>query len=431
MVTSRFLSLILSALCAGSPLFAQDKPPVVPVPRDLPVDRLTYEGAELRGLVFGTGPTGELWFACRREWLRKTYPDLATKLENDQNDREWALRVDYARRLAAWDKSLEASPANEQLKGFIDEQISRMDPGLGADGAAGKGPFVLVRLLPKQPRKLIRAKPEYLKLVLVAWHEHIDQVESQSASQTIAALKADNIAWDKQTPDFSEKMPGIPVENEADWELRKAYLSYMHGQKLNFQGTGNSVLEAPEGGGAIPGAGLQEILGKLGPGLLDGALGDLLGEKGPGQNEGSKAVAEASAIADKKNAAQFRITRVEPDLPNRKVTIDDRVYSKMAGPKGPEWRLIHSRTQQADATIPRPQVEAQILKDPKVGPLIAQIRQLGLGEKLDEGIRFGAATLEAKEQADTAFNSIMRQFTRRIDGIPIRWSSPSPALPGT
>lgn len=419
--SNRFPLLPVAFLFATLSLPAQEK---TAIPPDLPVDRVVVDGGELRGLVFGVGPKGEAWFACRRAWLRKNHPELAARLEKEQDDREWNLRSDYARRLAAWDKSLEASPGNKGLKEYIDQELSRMDPGLGAEGPAGRGPFVLARLDPARARMIIRARPEWMKLALVGWREEVDELENQSAAQTVAELKKDNIAWDKETPDFTEKMPGLPVESEADWELRKAFLSYARGSRLNFQGTGETIFETAEGAGALAGKELEQILGKLGPGILNGALGDLLGEGGPGAQADQRGVNQACRTAEGKNVSQFRLTRVRPDLANKRVTVEDRLYAKLPGPSGPEWRLIHSSDLQADATIARPQVEAQINKDPKAGPLLAQLRQLGLGDKLTEAIRFGAATLEAKEQADTAFNTVLRQYTRRVDGPPLRWLVP-------
>lgn len=416
---TQFLTLFTTMLLVVG-LFGQEKPNRLPIPRDLPVDRVLLEDGELRGLVFGVGPQGEIWFATRREWLHKAYPALASRLEKEQEDREWALRADYARRLAQWDKTLPATPDNEQLKGFIDQQLSRMDPGFGKDGPAGKGQFLLARLEPRFAKSMVRARPEHQKLVLVAWRERVENVETVSAAALSADLKKDSIAWEKENPDFIDKMPGMPVESEADWELRKAFLSYFHGKSLNFQGAVDAVFEVPEGGAKLGPGGLEQILGKLGPGLLDNALGGLLGENPKGDN-GARAVDRASRVADQKGVRQFRLTRVDPDLVNRRVSVDDRVYARMGGPGGESWKLLHKREVVADATIARPQVEAQINKDPQAGPLLAQMRQLGFGEKLDEAVRFGAATLEAKDQADALFNTSMRLFTRRIDGPPIRW----------
>lgn len=416
---ARFLTLFATLLVVCA-LFGQEKGNRQAVPRDLPVDRVTLEDGELRGLVFGVGPQGEIWFATRREWVQKNHPELATRLEKEQEDREWALRADYARRLAQWDKTLPATPANEQLKGYIDQQLSRMDPGFGKDGPAGKGQFILAKLEPKSAKSLVRARPEFQKLVLVAWRERVENVENVSAAALSADLKKDNIGWEKENPDFIDKMPGMPVESEVDWELRKAFLSYFHGKSLNFQGAADAVFEVPEGGAKLGPGGLEQILGKLGPGLLDNALGGLLGEN-PRGDTGARAAEQAIRTADQKGVRQFRLTRVDTDLANRRVTVDDRVYARMGGAGGDSWKLLHKRDVVADATVARPLVEAQINKDPQAGPLLAQMRQLGFGEKLDEAIRFGAATLEAKDQADTLFNSSMRLFTRRIDGPPIRW----------
>jgi len=119
--------LILAAsLLVTLTSFGQEKPAV---PRDLPVDRISVDGGELRGLVYGVSARGEVWFACRKVWLKKAYPELAARLEKEQEEREWDLRTDYIRRLAQWDKSLESSPENRPLKDFIDQEISRMIPG--------------------------------------------------------------------------------------------------------------------------------------------------------------------------------------------------------------------------------------------------------------------------------------------------------------
>jgi len=197
--------LILAAsLLVTLTSFGQEKPAV---PRDLPVDRIAVDGGELRGLIYGVSARGEVWFACRKVWLKKAYPELATRLEKEQEEREWDLRTDYIRRLAQWDKSLESSPENRPLKDFIDQEISRMDPGLGTEEPASRGPFILVKLDAAQARKLVRAKPEHLRLALTGWKEEVEKLEEQPAAATIAELKNDGIQWDKESPDFSSRMP--------------------------------------------------------------------------------------------------------------------------------------------------------------------------------------------------------------------------------
>lgn len=414
----------MASLLAVAPSFSQEKPSV---PLDLPVDRVAVEGGELRGLVYGVTTRGEVWFACRKAWLRKAHPELATRLEKEQDEREWDLRTDYMRRLALWDKSLEPTAENRPLKDFIDQELSRMDPGLGPEGPAARGPFILVKLDAAQARKLVRARPEHLRLALTGWKEEIEKLEEQPAAATIAELKKDGIQWDKENPDFSARMPGMPVENEADWELRKAFLSFARGRQLRFQGTGEAIFEIPEGAGpgAAAGPGLNQILGKLGPGILNGALGDLLGENGPGRQDNQRAASEAAKMADRKNIRQFRLTRVQPDLIRHRVSVEDTLHAKVHGPNGPEWRQIHQEEIDADATIARPQTEARIQQDPRAGPMLAQLRQVGLGDKLDEAIRFGAATLEAQQQADAGFQTALKRYTVRVDGPPIRWLAPT------
>ena len=412
--------ICMAILVAAFPALGQEKSPV---PRDLPVDRVPVDGGELRGLVYGVNARGDIWFACRKVWLRKAHPELSTRLEKEQEEREWDLRTDYMRRLALWDKSLEPTAENRSLKDFIDLELSRMDPGLGPEGPAARGPFILVKLDTVQGRKLVRARPEYLRLALTGWKEEVEKLEEQSAATTIAELKKDGLQWDKENPDFSARMPGMPVESDGDWELRKAFLSFARGKQLRFQGTGETIFEVPEGAGpgAAAGPGLNQILGKLGPGILNGALGELLGENAPGRQDGQKAAAEAAAIADRKNIRQFRLTRVQPDLVRHRVTVDDSLHAKLPSPNGLEWKRIHHGEIEADATLARPQLEARIQQDPRAGPMLAQLRQVGLGDKLDEAIRFGAATQEAQQQADAAFQNALKRYTVRVDGPPIRW----------
>lgn len=417
--------LILAAsLLVTLTSFGQEKPAV---PRDLPVDRIAVDGGELRGLVYGVSARGEVWFACRKVWLKKAYPELAARLEKEQEEREWDLRTDYIRRLAQWDKSLESSPENRPLKDFIDQEISRMDPGLGTEKPASRGPFILVKLDAAQARKLVRAKPEHLRLALTGWKEEVEKLEEQPAAATIAELKKDGIQWDKESPDFSSRMPGMPVETESDWELRKAFLGFARGRQLRFQGTGETIFETPEGGGAGAGAGLglDQILGKLGPGILNGALGELLGEAGQGRQDNQRAAVEAAKVADQKKIRQFRLTRVQPDLVRRLVVVEDTLHAKLPGPNGLAWKQIHREEIQADAAIARPQTEARIQQDPRAGPMLAQLRQVGLGEKLDEAVRFGAATLEAQQQAEAGFQAALKRYTARVDGPPIRWLAPA------
>jgi len=415
MPSRKYLIAIVLTGWALPALWAQENPGNHAKTLQVAVDRVTHpSGTELRGLLYGKTPGGELWFVCRRAWLRAAAPELAVVLEKEQNDREWDLRVALLKRLAAWRKGFPGEGPDSPLGSYIDEQITLMDPGLGEEGPAGKGRFVLIRLPAAQSRRLVSAPFQARKLLLVAWRENVDNAETLSAKELDRLLKKDGIAWDREEVDFQEKMPGMPVESETDWELRQAFMAYNLGPKLRLQGMGDMVLEA----GPLGAGGLEKLLGQIGPDIFSKALGDLLGGA-PGQPaEGKKGVEQARRVAEGKGLSQFRLTRMQPDTQTLRVVVDDQLQARLPR-QG--WTVIYRHTINADASIPRPGLEGVIAKDPQVGPLLEKFRQFGLGDKLDMAVRFGAATMAAQEAGEANFQNFLRKAGRRVDGPPLRW----------
>src|SRR5262249_14877403 len=152
------------------------------------------------------------------------------------------------------------------------------------------------------------------------------------------------------------------------WAARRAIVEYHFRKPLDFQGTGDVVVRA---GDAPKAADLAQLI----DGILKSFGGDPLGgppdppvaggaRKTP-QDKGitEKWLAAASRTAESDGVDGYRVTRVNQDLAARRVAVETRFVARL--PDG-QWRTIWQKSESADASKPRPDLEQQIEKDPQV-----------------------------------------------------------------
>ena len=158
-------------------------------------------------------------------------------------------------RLQIWKTSLEGTNAKD-LGVIADDWIERYKE------PARPGAYVATRIEAGQPTRIVAARPGLTRLALVAWRENVEGVERKPAAEIAATLKEAGIAWEKESTDLLERLPGLPVQDEADWKARLAFLDYQSTTKLHLQGTGDpqiaKVIGAAEALGA--GASLDQAL---------------------------------------------------------------------------------------------------------------------------------------------------------------------------
>ena len=375
------------------------------------VDVLVLKGGEeLRGLRWGIAGPKAVWYVSRLAWLREGQPAMARRLEQEQAERETRTRADLVRRLQLWKTSLEAT--NSKDLGIIaDEWIDRYKE------PAKQGAYVATRIEAGQPTRIVAARPGLTRLALVAWRENVEGVERKPAAEIASTLKEAGIAWEKESTDLLERLPGLPVQDETDWKARLAFLDYQSTSKLHLQGTGEAIVETPAEGAALAAGQIEALMSRVGKSTLEKALGDLLGET-PAPRAAQAAIpAEALKLARERKAPVFRLSQVEPDLVGGKVLVVDRLISMRGALPEVVWQV---RLEENGANADRAVVE-RLKKDPQIAKVIGAAEALGAGASLDQALRAGAVTLESWRKTDGKFQEVARGATRRLDGVPLSW----------
>ncbi|MFM7539496.1 MAG: hypothetical protein ACKO9Z_07535 [Planctomycetota bacterium] len=366
-------------------------------------------GEEIRGVRWGPAGPRAVWYVCRASWLRSDQPALGERLAKEQSEREKQGRAQIVGRLKAWKASL--AGAND-LAPIADELIERY--------SAEPGPcsFVATVVEAGQVARVVPARAGLAKLALVAWRENLEGVERRPAAEIAAALKEGGIAWEKETPDLLERLPGLPILSEADWKVRLAFLDYQSSSRLHLQGTGNIVVETPARGAALAAGQVEALMARVGKSTLEKAIGDLLGEAAPQARRPEGPVpSEAVAIARARKAPVFRLSRVDPDLAGGRVQVTDLLVSL----RGAVPEVIWQARFEGQGANADPAVVLNLRKDPQVAKIVAAADALGAGGALEQALRAGAVTLDCWGKAEGRFQEVARVATRRLDGVPLSW----------
>src|SRR5262249_26288094 len=148
-------------------------------------------------------------------------------------------------------------------------------------------------------------------------------------------------------------------QNEAAWAARRAIVEYRFRKPLDFQGTGDVVVRTGDAPKAAD-------LGQMIDGILKSVGGDALGglaeppatgpPRKPPRTGGpaNKWLTAASQTAEADGVDGFRVTRVNQDLAAKRAAVETLFVARL--PDG-QWRTIWQRTESADASKPRPDVE--------------------------------------------------------------------------
>ncbi len=435
--TALALSFVLAQFFASPSLAYADKP----VPQaDLAVDQVALKGGpRLLGSVLGREADGALAFAVGREWLKKNHAKYFEKALPEETAETKAAFVELRDRIAAWRR--ERAPEIENQNAFdffLKKESERVEQALKAINAGAyeeNAPFMVLDLALAKIDRVVNQPPQRKQVALTAWRERLPDVETRSATsltQELKKLKVDLV------DDYDFLLDLLPPrrQNDSAWAARKAIVEYQFLKPLDFQGRGELVLKAGE---QINAANAAQLFGDLLKSLGGNSLSDLLGPGlGPAAGQGGGPVAgnggkkptparpaiagwlsSASKAAEADKITGFRMTRSQEDLAAKRVTVETRFAARM--PDG-TWKTVWQRDVQADAAKVRADVEQQIMQDPQIKSVLELVKTIGLGgdEQIKMAVRFGAATQEAQQQADTRFFEFRDRHLHRLDGPVLR-----------
>ncbi|MFO1095654.1 MAG: hypothetical protein U0992_20470 [Planctomycetaceae bacterium] len=379
-------------------------------------------GREVRGSLVQHREGAGLTIAVRRAWLAKRYADWLAELDAAAQTEQRAALESVIERTRKW---LEGHPDDARLKAVVQPELERLEKQQKADKPApaeqAESEFVLIRVPDDQVKRVYAQPDERKRPALVAWHEQIDNVETQPVDRLQKTLAAKKIDWRTASVDLSDRLPMTAADSEREWAARTAIFEYSYCQPLEFQGTGDFVVRTGKDA-AAPGA--LELLGGLmqGGGLegdLSGLLQGVLGQAGKPQQRRTW-LDSASATAETEQVRGFRVTRTQQDVLSKTVTVENRFVARM--PDG-EWESVWINARTVDASQERKDAEARIRQDPQLGEVLKTVEGLGLGNQMQTAIRFGAATMEAQQGADTQFFEFIDRYHQRLDGPVLKWTS--------
>ncbi len=362
-------------------------------------------GEELRGIALGQAANHRLWLVVQRQWLQRSQPELLEKMDKETLQREDQIRLDLSQRIRKWQEGL--APDQDSIRQFLTDELKLWE----GKREPTKGQFILIALKPAQIKKWEPRPAPIRQLVMLAMQERVQGLEERTPMELIKDLKSLGLEPGRDRANILDRIPPFPIEDDSDWLARKALLTFQMGRVLQLYGSGDLLVEQPKPGA---GNGVEGLMVQMLPKLLNKALGDILGS--PTTPKAWQPLAIQMGEAAKVDL--IRTIRVEPDLANRRMMVEDTILGK-TGPG--RWGVVWQTQLLGDGNRARPAAEAIIKSDPQIAPLLKAAAALGADAQIHEAIRFGAATMELQAEANQKFGQFLKVSTKRLDGVPLKW----------
>ena len=372
------------------------------------------------------------------------YVDDPLKLpagEGSPQARRQAYRT-LVRRLDGWIAELQAPRAaavaggdqdagddrNELIRILESERETYQKLVDGPDPRAGRGESEYIRVTLSRAEVLVvyAQPPARRQLALIALQHRVPDVESLTVSDLQSRLTDLDVDADNVTIDPSGLLDDVQPQNDREWAARRALYEYQFLKRLDFQGTGNYVVQTGED---APPPNLSELIQGIVDQQTSNALGDLLDEPiftgldfgGLGVKKPTNGwMTKATRTADKLGIRGLRVTRMTPDVRRRETLVEDRFLAKM--PDG-TWETIWTvRKTQLARDADQSDLD-RIKQDPQLKEVLKLVEGLGLGQggQLDLALQFGAATMNAQQATDDAFYEFRDKYSQQLAGPPLSW----------
>lgn len=393
-------------------------------PADLAVDQISLKGGpRILGSVLGREADGALAVALGRNWLKKAHPQFFEKNLPDETAQTRAALVELRDRIVDWRRAR----ANEnEFDFFLKKESERVEQELKAIDAGTRtedAPFMVLDLAPARIERVVHQPPQRKRVALAAWREKLADVETRSTNSLAQELKKRKI---EPVDDDDALLDMLPPrrQNESAWAARQAIVEYQFIKPLDFQGRGELVLRAGQQLNAAD-AGqmfadlMKSLTGDSLADLLDPAAGNSGNKKTTARPQPANWLASAEKIAEAEKVSGFRVTRSQEDLAAKRVSVETLFVARM--PDG-SWKTVWHRVETADGAKVRADAEQQIMQDSQIKAALGLAKSFGLGgdEQVKLAIRFGAATMEAQQQADSRFFEFRDRHLHHLDSPVLR-----------
>lgn len=371
------------------------------------VDMITLKsGDHFRGALLAE-VDGQLQMAVSKNWLRQAHPKLHAELAaKEETDRETA-QAQLLDRLKQW---LAEQPEPEPLAACLETELDRLvrQAEQQAKRRANQGPdddgderFLMVTLPSARIQTRFLQSPANRQVAVLSWREGLKDVEKREVRDLVKELEQKGLDPATEVVDLSDRLPRRPL-TDTEWAGRRALVEYHFGHAMDIQGTGQALFRT-DGKGSPPD--LSQVLTQVLQDQVQSQLSELLEESRGGRKPAAVlAINLQPAIeqAQREDVRGFRVTQLQLDVNGARATVQTQFVAKM--PDG-QWRAVWSQTIQQSANELRAGQEAQIRNDPQVREVLKLAESLGAGGEaaISTAVRFGAATMEAQQQADRAF----------------------------
>lgn len=367
---------------------------------------------QIRGIALGVDDDRQARIAVSSDWLSKLDKNLFAKTVEQSNLVATRARVQLRDRLQQW----EPTGKFPGLDFFVAQELARIEREIEAPDLAPPQ-FLLLKIKLSSIANIQSASEANRNIALWSWYEQLSNVENRSVSQLSEELATKKIDWKLPAPDLSTRF--LPTEEDDDcWACRFALVSYRLANPVEYQGSGDTMIQV-EANAPIP-------IAALVPQILQSQMNSLVRQLTEGQLTENGLDSKKSSIlerdwvkvaigkAEAKGYTYFRATQLRRGSEGPSVFVDSIFLARL--PSG-KWSLVWTKSSDASAASASLENKKRIREDPQIKSLQAPLEILGGAEAFDQAIQMGAATMAAQNEVNNDFNRFLERYLQR-------WNSP-------
>lgn len=368
-------------------------------PPDNAADLVTLrDGSVVRGQFVESPQRLGLTMIVRREWARKSVPELAKRWEADEKTALRRAAAQRRERLQAWKRERPVQDgAPDGISAWIASELTRMD-----DPEKLKSPLMVVTLSRGNVRGIVRRPPAQSRLLLLGWRIGFDDAESLSVERLTGAVESRGFSAAAPEPVSVAHLLPIQAESDIQWLARRAATEVRNDPGLRFIRVQNFVMAEPAPGEPVGAGNALAAIGDLKRLFTDEDPGDPLTNK---LDDVAKRGRVGAVVTQQSTAPDMSSATVEMTLLMR----DPR--------RG--WIPVIHRSSTVRASEVQGDEMKNIEQDPQVQSALKILQSLGLGDITDElkktSLNMGAAVQRALGQTRSTFENDLRGASLPIE----------------
>ena len=320
-------------------------------------DRIVLrDDKKLLGQVEESSNNGTLLILARREMVRKTLPNWATKWEEAEKDAN-AMAVQQRReRLAGWrrERPPESAPG-DRITAWLDRELAQ------SAGPVAPSTLMVIRLDRDDVSAVERRTDVAAQALRAAWVLGLADPETTPLSTLKDSIEGRGMILANDNPIAVDRLLPPFAERSDHWLLRRAATEVLYDDGLRFIGFGSNILPEP-----VPGQPLDPATGVT---LVESTIRDVLGVGRPDSLH-----LRMAAVAARGRAGMI-LTRIviAPDLSSASAESTLYFYN------GSNWDRALWRSQSLEVGTVPPVVVSMVAADPQVKAVMNLIDSIGAG----------------------------------------------------